>query len=135
MTHYVKYGIIIFSYKSYFLFTVNLHLKGDSMKVFIGTIALVLFLILFTIGIVYSIFQFFVKRNMTSRYCKVLRNLFASMTLCALASCLCFSLFPFSGLFYPLLAVPIFLINTILYHKDMKIKQEIEEVKEKLMKF
>lgn len=105
------------------------------MKVFISTIALVLFLILFTIAIVYSFFHLFVKRNITSRYCKVVRNLFASMSLCALISCLCFSIFPLSGLFYPLLAVPIFLINAILYHKDMKLKQEIEETKEALMKF
>jgi len=103
------------------------------MKVFISIMALVVFLILSTVASVYMIFHLFAKRK-TPRYYKVLRNLFASMSVCALISCLCISLFPCSGLLYPGLSVPVFLLDAIIYHKDMKVKQELEERKEAFLK-
>lgn len=104
------------------------------MKELISSIAALVFLILFVAFVICIASHIFLEKRKTSRHCKTIRNLAALMCICALLSCLSLSSFGFHGLFYPLLAVPTFLVTAIEWHQIMKIVQEEEEIRAAFMK-
>lgn len=104
------------------------------MKELISSLASVVFLILFVVYAICMALRILSKRWNSSRHCKVLRNLAALMCVCALLICLNFSAFPLHGLFFPILTVPVFLSNAIIWHKDISLVQELEEQRATFMK-
>lgn len=74
------------------------------------------------------------KKEKTSRYYKINRNISALICLNAIIAFIFLPTFSLSYIMYPIAAVPIWLSATISCHKAMINTQEIEIMKEKFFK-
>lgn len=102
------------------------------MKELIYCVSTILYIIICTVIFITLIMH--VAKPKTSRYFKITRNMCIAACISALIACFSLKSISLGMLIYPLLAVPIWLFNSILYNKDMIRSKECERVEEEFLK-
>lgn len=84
--------------------------------------------------VIFILLAMHVRKAKTSRHLKISRNLCMAACISALIACFSLKSISLSVLIYPILAVPIWLFNTILDHKYMLHTKEAEKREAEFLK-
>lgn len=102
------------------------------MKEFIFAVTFILCAVICLVLFIFRAMNF--KKIQTSKHFKICRNLCIAISVTAFISSICLPSFSFDKFLYPILTVPVFLLNAKNYHAAMLDTKELERKVEEYLK-